>query len=528
MYPVRRQLPFLTAALLLCMAVLVLFPYCRYYVDPDATAYLTIAKRYAAGDFARAINGYWSPLACWLTALGIKAGWEAFTAAIMVNTAGALGFLWISNSFFRRFGVADMLVWWLHAVLVVFLAVAVYAQSFADLWQCFLLLAALRIMLSDGFRSRPALWCVYGVTGALAYFAKAYSFPFFILNTLCCGFFVMGAQERQNRGAWLRMCAAALFVMFLCSSPWIYLLHEKYGSWMTSTAGRLNMSWYLVGHPFYKDGIAHFLPPAYSDSPYYWEDPYFVNGETPRLWSSWRLFLLQWIKTGYNFLKLNNVLNHFSAFALPVWLLSLLLLVSAKVRRHFPARVPVVAGSLLLFPAGFLLINFEPRYIWYTYPLTLLIGALALQHALLWLDSAAWKRVAVLVFAASFAAGPVWDLYPLIGQGKGEYAFAQRLRRMGIKGSFASNASDTKAQRQMIRVAYFSGNPYHIAPSGNNCITMQRLAQELERSRVKYYFYFPQQRTAAESFRLMKSDGTPYPRRQVGGVTIFMLRPDAE
>src|SRR5690606_14641915 len=153
----------------------------------------------------------WSPLTCWLTALGIKAGWEAFSAAILVNTLGALGFLGISNSFFRRFGLQQMLVWWLNAVLTVFLAAAVYVQSFADLWQCFLLLCALRLMLTDAFLNRPLLWFAYGLIGTLAYFAKAYSFPFFVLNTLCLGFFVMNARERGNRGRWLQMCAIALF-----------------------------------------------------------------------------------------------------------------------------------------------------------------------------------------------------------------------------------------------------------------------------------------------------------------------------
>jgi hypothetical protein len=523
MHPARQQLPFIAAALLLCAAVVLMFPYCGYYVDPDATAYLTIARRYAEGDIARAINGYWSPLTCWLTALGIKAGWEAFRSAIFVNALGALGFLWISNSFFRRFGLQQMLVWWLNAALAVFLAAAVYVQSFADLWQCFLLLCALRLMLTEGFRSRPLYWFAYGLLGTLAYFAKAYSFPFFILNTCCLGFFVMNARERAGRTRWLQMCAISLFTMILCSSPWIYLLHEKYGVWMTSTAGKLNMSWYLVGHPYYRDDISFFLPPVYEDSPYYWEDPWMSNGETPRFWSSGRLFLLQWVKLGYNALKLNNALNHFSAFALPMWGLAVLIIFIRKIKTHFPADTALIAGSLLLFPIGFLLINFEPRYIWYTWPLTLLIGALALQLVLPLLGKKLWKRLLVAAFALSFMAGPISDLYPLINEGKAEHALAADLRKMGIRGSFASNATDVKDERRMIRLAYFSGNPYYLAPSNKSCISREQLVEELQRNGIRYYFHFPRQRMNEDLFRLEDSDGRPFPHRRVGGATVFIL-----
>src|SRR5690606_7113878 len=176
---------------------------------------------------------------------------------------------------FSRFNLLLLVSRWLHVILAVFLASAVYLQSFADLWQCFFLLLSLHIMLSERFRTRPGYWILYGATGALAYFAKAYSFSFFILNTVGCGFFVIQAWKKENRRAFAGMAITSLLTMIILSAPWIYLLHEKYGSWMTSTAGKLNLSWYLTGEPFYDKDIVYFLPPPYGDSPYYWEDPYY-------------------------------------------------------------------------------------------------------------------------------------------------------------------------------------------------------------------------------------------------------------
>jgi len=74
----QKYYPFFAAALLLYVALLIIYPHYQYYIDPDGTAYLTISKRYAAGDIQRAINGYWSPWACWLTAGLIRCGYTCF------------------------------------------------------------------------------------------------------------------------------------------------------------------------------------------------------------------------------------------------------------------------------------------------------------------------------------------------------------------------------------------------------------------------------------------------------------------
>src|SRR5258708_16471542 len=41
----------------------------RFYISGDGNSYLDIASAYLRGDFANAINAYWSPLYSWLIAL---------------------------------------------------------------------------------------------------------------------------------------------------------------------------------------------------------------------------------------------------------------------------------------------------------------------------------------------------------------------------------------------------------------------------------------------------------------------------
>src|SRR3954465_15802580 len=100
-----KYLPFFASAVLMCVVLFFIYPHYQYYIDPDGTAYLTISQRYADGEYAKAINGYWSPWSCWLTALLIKAGINVIHASWLVNIAGATGFLFIAQSFFLRFNI---------------------------------------------------------------------------------------------------------------------------------------------------------------------------------------------------------------------------------------------------------------------------------------------------------------------------------------------------------------------------------------------------------------------------------------
>jgi len=486
-----------------------MFPYCRYYVDPDATAYLTIARRYATGDWVRGVNGYWSPLSCWFTAMGICAGMEAITAAVVVNTAGALGFLGVSFSLFRYFGLKQYVQWLFCAALTVFLAYAVYYQLFADLWECFLLLAGLRIVLSERFLRAPALWILHGCVGALAYFSKAYAFPFFLLNTLVCVFFLAGKNKLQ----WLKICVVSIGVMMVCASPWIWLLHEKYGRWMTSTAGSLNMSWYLLGHANYKPGLGCLLPLPYADAVYHWEDPYYVAGDTPHFWSSGHYFLLQCARVVQNFLKMAGSMSALSLFFFPLWIAAFLVFSIKKRRQHLPRPLQMLLISFLLFPLAFLLINFEPRYIWYLVPPGMILGHFALQQL------KKRQKAATVVFALSFALWPLLDTAFIWNEGKREFEQAKEMKKKNIKGSFTANTGNNRDIQKMVRLAYFSGNSCYVAPLAGR--TTEQVLQEMRRYHIKYYFQSDDMRGVTVSEKSLPFPNVAY----INGLGVFLVNP---
>ncbi len=476
MSTLRKYLPSFASALLMYIVLFIIYPHYQYYIDPDGTAYLTISQRYANGDYARAVNGYWSPWSCWLTAILIKQGFAAIPASVIVNTLGATGFLFISQSFFLKFNLKQKQQWLFGSTLALFLCFAIFWQSFDDLWECFFLLATLRLMLADGFKNKPALWVLCGFIGTLAYFAKAYSFPFFILNTICCTWFMC----REDKLQWLKISITAITVMILCSLPWIVALHSKYHIWTTSTSGSLNMSWYLVGHPYWKEGVGVLLPPAYPDSPYYWEDPWFVNGKTPHFWDSWQLFGLQILRLGLNCWKLLLSMMEISVFLPVVGVIALLSLRSKKIASIFSGNIKIVILSFVLFPMGYLLVNFESRYIWYMLPLGMVIGALIIENT-------KWKDVLHIAFPITFLAFPIWGMMKMYDEGKSEFRNAALLKKNGMTGkTFTSNAKPGLPTQRMVRLAYFSGNSYYTIPLQS--IHSDSVLAEISRYKIPYNF----------------------------------------
>jgi hypothetical protein len=494
---------FSLSALLLCVVVFFIFPLYQYNVDPDGTSYLTISARYAAGDYATAVNGLWSPWACWLTALLIKCGLAAIPASVIVNTSGALGFLFISDSLFRKFDFSVFIRWLFNITLVVFLCFAVYWQSFNDLWQAFLLLSVLRIMLSGRYSKSPLLWVATGLIASVAYYAKAYSLPFFILNTVCCAWLLTSG----NKLLWVKMVVVPIAVMAICAFPWVYALHAKYGVWLASTAGPLNMSWYLVGHPYWKEGIDILVPPVYPDTPYFWEDPYLVNGIMPKFTDSWYLFGRQILKIGYNTIMM---VYYMCELTILMPLVAVYILRSIIFKSFFSAlstQAKLVNISFLLLPLGYIMVHFESRYMWYMLPLAMVASVFIFQD---WSKKYKWNHSLLYVlFTISIMLFPVWQLLKMANNGKAEYEYAMRLKQQfGKSIDVVSNIHP----RNLSKIAYFSGIRFYlisrqVLPSDVADVSSVKekntidLLKDIKKYNISYYMY------AQPNSRWMKNTG---------------------
>ncbi len=503
--------------------MVVIYPYYRYYVDPDGTAYFTIAKRYATGDYSRAINGLWSPWSCWLTATMLKIGFEAMVSAVVVNFIGALAFVFVSNALLVHFNITSLLKWPLNLVMLVFVPYAIYFQLFDDIWQAFFLLCILLVMLRDDYVKKPALWVFTGFLAALAYFSKAYSFMFFGLNTIFCSFLITRAWQRPNHKQWLKICVVSVIAMIVFSSPWIYLLHIKYGGWMTSTAFKLNMSWYMVGHPYWSDNIKYLIPPTYPGSVHYWEDPYLVNGKLPYFWHSIAFLKMEAIRLVYMFFILQTAMTEVSYFFVAVWILAVGIIFSKKIRSLFPQKISLLALTLLVFPIGLIFKNAESRYMWYMLPISMVIGALVLQHFFAYINNRVLNCVIALVFAMSYILCPIMNLKLMFREGENDHNIAMQLKQLNVQGSFTANAAYGIQVQRNIRVAYFSGNPYYNIPDLE--FPNSELLKELRRYHIKYYFFYYHE-LDKPSVQFKNESGNVFPlAADLPGLKVYSINP---
>ncbi len=476
-------MPWLLAWLMMGLVAFGLYPFYQYYIDPDATAYLSISEAYARGDWQRAVNGYWSPWACWGTAMGIRWGASPFFSALVFNFIGASGFLAISLHLARYFGVSYYRRLGMGLCLALFLVYAIYKQSFDDLWAFTFLLVALRMLVSTAYQ-RSLIWAgLLGLVGALAYLAKAYAFPFFVFQLLC--FHLMDGPWGRGPFRW-RPFAMTLTCLVLASLPWVYALWVKYGFWTLGTAGSLNRAWFLLGSPLWKDAEAVFLPPPYADSPYYWEDPFLVNGDRPAFWQGGKYLILQLIRIGWNSILFVQSTSALSFLFLPLWLWTWALAGTWGRRHGFPIALRKLGLSLLLFPLAYFLINFESRYLWYMVPGILILGLRAIDSLGRWLPNRWWKEGLTAMFLLSFLVHPLWDMHRLFEVGKSDYEIAQLLKRKGIQGKF-THMEPRENVPSLARVAYFSGNPmYLIQPPTPS---WDRLMTAMESEQIFYFYH---------------------------------------
>ena len=89
--------------------VLLIYPLYRFRINPDGTAYLSLARKWAQGDWYGGVAGHWAPLLPWLLAISKKAGLGDAMAVTAVNAGISIAILlgferWDGNSAGTGFG----------------------------------------------------------------------------------------------------------------------------------------------------------------------------------------------------------------------------------------------------------------------------------------------------------------------------------------------------------------------------------------------------------------------------------------
>jgi hypothetical protein len=206
-------------------------------INPDGVAYLRIAGYYLTGDLGKAVSGYWSPLYSWLLMPWLAMGVPGLLATKLL--AACLAVAWVIGVALlgRRYAESSVT----RRLLVATAAVSVLSWSMEVISPDVLLAVVLTFyfyVVSDpAIMTAPARAFACGLLGGLAYLAKAYAFPFFIVHLL--GTVTLYTWAQAGAGTSRRYLVAALaglsgFVMV--AAPWIGVLSTTYGQLTITTA----------------------------------------------------------------------------------------------------------------------------------------------------------------------------------------------------------------------------------------------------------------------------------------------------
>lgn len=465
----------------------------------DSMLYFSIAEKYLAGDFQNAINGYWCPLLSWLLMPFLYFGTsDVFTINILNLMIGGLTFIGVWN-LAGRLEVSERI----RSILMICLLPIVLRFSLVqpmDFILACILIFYLSTVFNPDYQKSVNSGLLSGILGALAYFTKAYAFPFFIVH-----FFIMNilhyfkSTVADNRKRVLRNAIAGFLLFSLISGAWIISISNKYGHVTFSTMRDTNFNapgpddmggGLEFGVPVFSEG---FFEPPNETAFVVWEDPSYLRGKPWSAFQSTRHFKHFMRLTLKNISEGLKIFESFSTFSIVIIVVYILLLfMRSKENLLSKGALLYPLFTILLFSGGYVLFHFEDRYVWLSNILLLLMGGHLLtvlfQEDLF--KSAIRRNVLIIFFVISFIFIPVKYVMQVSrgGMETEMYLVSTDLKKYGISGNIASNREmcSHDAWHKTFRLAYWLNSRYY--GQAREGIDDKELASELEKFNIDYYF----------------------------------------
>ena len=357
-------------------------------LNPDATSYITIAQKYASGDFKHAVNGYWGPLFSILMVPGIWLNLDPITTAKLVSALAATGILVIAYSFMMRRNVAK------STALVTCLALAIFALSWVtyDPITPDVLLALLTVLFAARlaeFTQKPSAGAavLLGIIGALMYFAKGFGL-FLFIGVVGVVALWQWLRIDKNLGRVVRRYLPVAAVLAILVVPYIALLSIKYQEFTVSNAGEFNhrtFGYYGVSKGNFPpvvltDAPSLPLPPHNATAVSPWEDPTYLAP----LVADWNIFgSAEYFKFYVSSVLAKNI----GAIADYIYLHGPLLTISFGVLALGWLQRKVYRNDFIIFGlvgvlavVGYALVFAEGRYLWALVVLGMIGAALGADY----------------------------------------------------------------------------------------------------------------------------------------------------
>jgi hypothetical protein len=435
---------------------LYLLPWYQFRLNPDGISYISIAEKYARGDWSQAINGYWGPLySILLSIVSIVIANPLISAkvlSLLIGCALILALQYLA----KVLSLSPYLRWALLAASGCLSLFFAFAFITADILLISLQLLYIAMLLDKKRAPGTARGLVIGVISGFAYWSKAFAFPFFLVHhSLFHAILYRRTAEKRDHQHIKKQYWSALAVFAFMSAIWIGLISCKYEKVVIGTAGNFDWPTHLMEYnglnPMYFVG---FMPPPNGTAPGIWEDPSYLAFElsSPSARSNWQLLLYHSKILVHNAYDLLLVLlgrwnTHVSAIT-PGSLLLLCLLALWFYGKKGTLPEARTSRFLLLtiaiYCAGYVLLLIDERFIWFPYLLLVVLNAYWIDR--LFFTAARLRRQWRIIVALSFfvLAGyrPIFSLFHMKDTGKNLFELAEILRNdYHVSGRLVSDSN---------------------------------------------------------------------------------------
>jgi hypothetical protein len=508
------------------------FPFFRYLLNPDQISYISIARHYAHGEWSEAVNLYWSPLLSWLLVPLLLVGVPGIAAIkLLMLPAGACA-LWSIWRLIQGFELSAKVT--TATLFTAAFLVAAYALTSPgpDVIAMAITLIYCQIVFDSEYERSPRAGALCGLLGALGFLTKAYLFWFFLTHFAI----VTGLRAMRNSGAFKRRLfehfVTGLLIFLVASTLWLLALHNKSGRFTLGTAAAWNHR--LVGpqSPGYPQYFS-LIPPPSRHAVSMWEAPQVDLLPEWHPLSSFADMLYELKLIRFNLKRLSqffletSLFSYAALFAYLIWGMGF-----GGSARYWWA---LVFFTIVLLPAGYMLVTIEERYIWAALLLLLLAGAKVIDVSTRAAAGCA-RKLAIAGYVLSFVISPARQLAGMRDVDRnisiaskalqGRIPARSRLAACGhwddslkiaylLDLSFYGSTGST-ADQDVERSELLPNAAQHPKPE----LTPAQIAHSLQEDQIAYYLVWPDCRTLPPTSLLTDPLALPsVPRAKIYRVT---------
>ncbi len=485
---IKHNLDLISVIILYSIIGVLLINHYQYIINSDGISYISITQNYLNGNFADAINGYWSPFLSWLLIPFLSLGstplymlYSTKVLSLIIGFFTIMGIRLLTYRFEMEKSAETIILFSVIPVVLFFS----FNLITPDLLVTCILVYYLYFIFSPEYSNKLLNGFLCGLLGSLAYLSKSYALYFFlahfILFNLIYYFKALNSEKKKNI---LKNLFLGLIVFFIISGVWIGSISAKYGEVTIGTTGSYNqalVSPQLHGQqPMYYQGL---LKPSNRNAISIWEDPSYLKMEPWSPFESVDYFKYQINLILENIISILDIIESFSIFSVLIIIGSILFIIKSPNVSTSENKMAHLIITIVLYAAGYSLILVEPRYLWFIYILLILMGGylLSLSFKNHWFNSS-MKKMLLVLLVFSFIIAPLNSLITEYNTEENIYQIGETLKtNYNVHGNIASNDQ----WELTIYLVYYTESKYYGQTKENMNYT--NLKKELNDNNIDYY-----------------------------------------